>query len=290
MAGETTTTSLNDFVDTLLADAIFQLVRVAVMPPKVRRVSLIGFPGKAANFNKWDAIASSDVGAGSEGTDYTTNKQLSASTAAASVDEHLILSTITDLSRDSSVEDVEGGAGIILGNAMAAKLDDDLIGLFSGFTGNTVAGAGVTLLNDHIMQAIDALHIDNAPFPWYGVFYPTQIWGPKGFSGILETTAVANTAQPTPGAVRLQETGMLSQYAGIDIDWTPEIDPDVASGGDAAGGIFSKQAIGLADKGVLNVELERNATMRGFEIIIQGLWKEVEVVDNFGVYCLSDVA
>jgi len=289
MANESTTTSLNDFVDTLLADALFQLNRMGVMPSKVRRQSLLGFPGKAANFNKWDALASSDVQAGTEGTDYTTNKQLTSSTVAASVDEHLLMSVITDLSRDSSVEDVDGGAGIMLGNAMGAKLDDDLIALFSGFS-QTVAGAGVVIINDHIMQALQFLAAANAPGPYYGVFHPKQIWGPKGFSGILDATAVASNAQPTPAAQRMQETGQISSYAGIEIDYTPEIDPDVASGGDAAGGIFSKQAIGLADKGLFNVELERNASMRGHEIVVQGLWKEVEVVDTYGVYALTDVA
>jgi len=290
MANETTTTALNDFVDTMLADAIFQLVRVGVMPPKVRRISLVGFPGKAGNFNKWDAKASSDVQAGTEGTDYSTNLQVTSSTVAASVDEHLLMSVITDLSRDSSVEDVSGGIGITLGNAMGAKLDDDLIGLFSGFTGNTVAGAGVTLINDHIMQALELLHSDAAPGPFWGVFHPKQIWGPKGFSGILDTTAASSNAAATPLATRLQETGLISNYAGIGIDFTPEIDPDVASGGDAAGGIFSSQAIGLSDKGIMNVELERNASMRGYEIVVQGLWKEAEIVDNWGVYVLSDVA
>ena len=46
MANEITTTSLNDLVDTLLADAIFQFKRTGVMPSKVRRQSLLGFPGK----------------------------------------------------------------------------------------------------------------------------------------------------------------------------------------------------------------------------------------------------
>ncbi len=289
MANETTTTSLNDFVDTMLADALFQLKRVAVMPPKVRRVSLVGFPGKAANFNKWDALASSDVQSGTEGTDYSTNKQISSSTVAASVDEHLLMSSITDLSRESSVEDVDGGVGILLGNAMAAKLDDDLVGLFTGFS-NTVAGAGVTLINDHIMQALQVLHNANAPGPYYGVFHDKQIWGPKGFSGILDTTAAANPSQPTPTAARFQETGEISRYAGIGIDFSPEINPDVGSGGDAAGGIFSGMSIGLADKGVMNVEFERDASLRGYQIVVQGLWKEVEAVDGFGVYALSDVA
>ena len=84
MANETTTTTLNDFVDTLIAEALMQLIKVGVMPPKVNVKSLVGFPGKAVNFTKWDAIASSDVQSGTEGTAYTTNKSLSSSVVAAS--------------------------------------------------------------------------------------------------------------------------------------------------------------------------------------------------------------
>lgn len=289
MANESTTTSLTDFVDTLIAEAIMQLVRVGVMPPKVRRKSLVGFPGKAANFTKWDALASSDVQAGTEGTDYTTNKQLSSSAVSGTVDEHLLMSTITDLSRDSSVENVDDSAGILLGNAMSAKLDDDLVGLFSGFS-QTVAGAGTTLSYDHFTQARQLLANANAPGPYYFVGHDKQIWGPKGISGILDATAVSNNAQATPAANRFQETGEISRFAGYGIDYSSEINPDVSSGGDAAGAFFSQQAIGLVDKGFLNVELERNASMRGYEIVVQGLWKEVEVVDTYGVYALSDVA
>ncbi len=289
MANETTTTSLNDFVDTMIADAIAQLYKVGVMPSKVRRKSLLGFPGKSVSFTKWDQVGSGDVNSGTEGTDYTTNKSLTSSAVSATLDEHLIMSTITDLSADSSTENVGDGAGTLLGNAMAAKLDDDLVGLFSGFS-QSVAGAGTVLSHDHIMTSIQYLKSANAPGPFYGVFHPKQIWGPKGFSSLIDVSASANNAQPTPAAVRMQETGEISQYAGISIDYTNEIDDDVATGGDAAGGIFSPLAMGLVDKGFFNVELERNASLRGYEIVVQGLWKEAEVVDAYGVYCLSDVS
>lgn len=289
MANETTTTSLNDFVDILIADALMQLIKVGVMPNKMDIKSLVGFPGKQVNFTKWDALASSDVGSGTEGTAYTTNKELTSSVVNAAVDEHLIRATITNLAEDGTVENVEQGAGILLGNAVAAKLDDDCVGLFSGFS-QTVAGAGVTLTMDHIFQAIQYLRDANAPGPYWGVFHPKQIWGDKGFSGILDVSAVANNAQGTPAAARLQETGELSTIAGLGIDWSSEIDDDVASGGDAAGGIFSPMALGLAHKGLLNVMTQFDIDIRGYVLLIQGLWKEVEVVDTYGVYCLSDVS
>jgi len=289
MSNETTTTSLNDFVDTLIADAVVQLYKVGVMPPKVRNQNLLGFPGKSANFTKWDRVGSTDVGSGTEGTDYSTNKQLTSSVVSAEVDEHIIMSTITDLSEGSSVENVGQGAGTLLGNAMAAKLDDDLVGLFSGFS-QTVAGVNTTLAWDHIAQAIQYLASANAPKPYYGVFHPKQIWGPKGFSGMLDLTGVSNNAQPTDIARRMQETGEISQIAGIMVDWTTEINDDVASGGDAAGAIFSQMAMGLATKGILNVELQRDASLRGYEIVVTGLWKEIEIVDTWGVYALTDVA
>jgi len=288
MANETTTTSLNDLVDTMLADAIFQLKRTGVMPDKVRRASLLGFPGKQVNFNKWDALASSDVGSGTEGTDYTTNKQLTTSVVNAAVSEYLIMASITDLSRDSSVEDVDGGAGILLGNAMGAKLDDLLVSLFSGFS-QTVAGANTTLLADHVTAATQYLRNAAAPEPYYFVGHPKQIWGPRGLTGILDVSAVGSPARATPSAVQLAERGTIGSWGGFGIDWTPEIDDNVAAGGDAAGGFFSWQALGLADKGLLNFEVERNASLRGYELVVQMLAKEVEIVDTYGVYALSKV-
>lgn len=286
MANETTTTSLTELVDTFLTRGRFYFKKAGVMPNLVDRLSLIGFPGKAGNFNRWDAKASTDVQTGSEGTDYTTNLKIETSVAAGTVAEYLLMSVITDLARDSAIENVYDGVIQTLSNAMALKLDDTLVNMFSG--GDvSVAGAGVTLLLDHFNDATQLLENVGAPRPYAFVGHPKQIWGAKGLSGIFDASTI--NAASSAGESFIQ-SGIIGNLGGFSINWSTEINDDTATLGDAAGAFLSRDGLGLIDKGVFNVEIERNASMRGAEVVIQGLWKEVEIKGDRIVYALSDVA
>ena len=288
MANETTSTTLSDIVDTLIADAIFTFKQAGVMPGLVQVQSLLGFPGKAANFPKWDAWASADVAAGSEGTEYTTNKAVDTSVVSGTVAEKLLRTVIPKLAVDSATENVMAGIGAVMGNAMALKLDDDGVNLFGALDG-VVAGAGVTLSLDHFQDATRLLRVAGAPAPYNGVFSPKQINGAKGISSFFDASNVSNTSVSSI-AEDFATNGLTGRVAGINIFSSTEIDEDVATLGDAAGGIFSRQAIGLVHKGLLNTFLDASASYRGHILVLQGLWIYKEIVGSYGVYVLSDVA
>ena len=289
MANEITTTSLNDIVDTMIARAGFYFKKAGVLPPLVTRQTLLGFPGKAVDFPKWDAKASSDVQTGTEGGEYTTNLEITTSVVTATVAEYLLRSVISDLVRDSSTEDVYAGVGATLGNAMALKLDDTIVALFGSFS-QTVAGAATALALDHIFQAVQFLENAGSPRPYHGVWHPKQVWGPKGLSGIFDISAVSSAANANVISEQFVSTGVIGSVAGLTVNSTTEIDDNVGAGGDAAGAVFSARAIGLADKGLMNVKVEESAGYRGAIFVMQGLWKEVEINANDGVYALTDVS
>ena len=288
MANETTSTTLIDIVDTLIADAIFTFKQAGVMPGLVQVQSLLGFPGKAANFPKWDAWVSSDVAAGSEGNEFTTNKAVATSVVSGTVAEKLLRTVIPKLAVDSATENVMAGIGAVMGNAMALKLDDDGVNLFGALDG-VVAGAGVTLSLDHFQDATRLLRVAGAPSPYNGVFSPKQINGAKGISSFFDASNVSNTSVSSI-AEDFATNGLTGRVAGINIFSSTEIDEDVATLGDAAGGIFSRQAIGLVHKGLLNTFLDASASYRGHILVLQGLWIYKEIVGSYGVYVLSDVA
>jgi hypothetical protein len=86
-----------------------------------------------------------------------------------------------------------------------------------------------------------------------------------------------------------KQKGFVSNAFGINIMVSNQINEDVASGGDAAGGIWTKNAIGLNWKGI-TIEAQRNASLRGYELVCTGRWKAVELEDYWGCYFLSDVS
>ena len=195
-----------------------------------------------------------------------------------------------------SGDDVEGQAGPALGNAVAAKLDDDLVELGKSFS-QTECGAGTSLALSHIFGAMRQLRAAGSPFPYNLVLSPKQVWGAKGLIALTNDASVTGSnAKPLSllgnKGEEAMATGMIGSIAGFDVYWSDQIDEDVSSGGDAAGFAFSKGAVGLAigPEGLFRIETERNASFRSTEYVATGFWAETEIKDAFGVYILSDVS
>ena len=211
---------------------------------------------------------------------------------------------MSDLAVMGNADDLTGNVGQILGNAVAAKLDDDLVELGKGFS-NTESSAGTPLALSHLFGSMRQLRSAGAPFPYNLVLSPKQVWGAKGIISLLHNTALDTagssttdtaTARPlgllgTKGEEAIQ-TGMVGTFAGFNVYWSDQIDEDVSSQGDAAGFAFSKGAVGLAigPEGLFRIESERNASFRTTEYVAVGFWGQIEIKDAFGVYILTDVA
>ena len=203
-----------------------------------------------------------------------------------------------------NADDLVGNVGNILGNAVAAKLDDDLVDLGKSFS-QTECGAGSSLALSHIFGSMRQLRAAGAPFPYNLVLSPKQVWGGKGLISLTHNTALdtaGSSTTDTATAISIGllgskgeeaiNTGMVGNFAGFNVYWSDQIDEDVSSGGDAAGFAFSKGAVGLAigPEGLIRIETERNASFRSTEYVAVGFWGQVEIKDAFGVYILSDVS
>ena len=247
-------------------------------------------------FPDYSRIASSAAAATADGVDQGTVTSITTAARSATVSEHVIRADVSDLAVMGNSDNLTGNIGDIMGNAVAAKLDDDLVELGKSFS-QTECGASNALALSHIFGAMRQLRAAGAPFPYNLVLSPKQVWGPKGIISLLHDQAVTGSnAKPLSlmGAKgeEAMNVGMIGSIAGFNVYWSDQIDEDVSSGGDAAGFAFSKGAIGLAvgPEGLFRIETERNASFRTTEYVATGFWGEVEIKDSFGVYILSDVS
>tara|TARA_Y100000310_G_scaffold232018_1_gene234759 strand:+ start:180 stop:1061 length:882 start_codon:yes stop_codon:yes gene_type:complete len=277
-----------------IGDAVIAFNHVNVMYPLVT-VQQAAQGSNHVQFSDWTKLASSDVTAATQATT-TTAVAITTAARTATISEHVIASTVSDLVLMGSGDDVEGQAGPALGNAVAAKLDDDLVELGKGFS-QTEAAAGTALALSHIFGSMRQLRSAGAPMPYNLVLSPKQVWGSKGIISLLHDDAVtgSNSKPMSMMGNKGEEafsTGFVGSIAGFNVYWSDQIDEDVGSGGDAAGFAFSKGGVGLgvgAD-GLFRIAAERDEMLRATNYVATGFWGEIEIKDAYGVYILTDVS
>ena len=279
----------------IIGDAVIAFNHANVMYPLVTAKQTVK-GAITVQFPDYTKIASSSVDAVSDGADQSTVTSITTAARSATISEHVIRADVTDLAVMGNAEDLTGNVGRILGNAVAAKLDDDLVELGKTFS-QTESSAGTALALSHVFGAMRQLRAASAPFPYNLVLSPKQVWGSKGIISLLHDDAVTGSnAKPMSlmGAKgeEAMANGWVGSIAGFNVYWSDQIDENVGSGGDAAGFAFSKGAIGLGigANGLFRIESERNASFRSTEYVATGFWGQVEIKDAFGVYILTDVS
>ena len=285
-----------------IGDAVIAFNHVNVMYPLVT-VQQAAKGSNHVNFSDWTKLTSGNVTAATQATT-TTAVAITSAARTATVSEHVIASTVSDLVLMGSNDDIVGQAGTALGNAVAAKLDYDLVELGKGFS-QTECGAGTALALAHVFGAMRQLRAASAPMPYSLVLSPKQVWGAKGIISLLHNTALDTAGSSTTDTATARpigmmggkaeeafQTGFVGSIAGFDVYWSDQIDEDVGSGGDAAGFAMSKGGIGLGvgAEGLFRIASERDEMLRAVNYVATGFWGEIEVKDTFGVYVLTDVS
>jgi hypothetical protein len=285
-----------------IGDAVIAFNHSNVMYPLVT-VKQAARGSNHVQFSDWTKLTSSNVSAATQAT-ATTAVAITTAARTATVSEHVIESQVSDLVLMGSGDDVAGQAGPALGNAVAAKLDDDLVELGKSFS-QTECGAGSSLALSHVFGAMRQMRAAGAPMPYSLVLSPKQIWGSKGVISLLHNTALDTAGSSTTDTATARpigvlgskgeeafQTGYVGSIAGFNVYWSDQIDENVSSGGDAAGFSMSKGAVGLGvgAEGLFRIATQREESERMTKYVATGFWGEVEIKDAYGVYILSDVS
>tara|TARA_R110002096_G_scaffold304457_1_gene499418 strand:+ start:473 stop:1357 length:885 start_codon:yes stop_codon:yes gene_type:complete len=291
----TNTSTAAGLLGRTIGDAVIAFNHVNVMYPLVN-VQQASVGSNHVQFSDWTRLTAGNVTNATQATT-TTAVAITAGARTATVSEHVIASTVSDLVVMGGGGDISGQAGGILGNAVASQLDTDLTALGVSFA-QTECGAGTALALSHIFGAMRQLKSAGAPMPYNLVLSPKQVWGAKGIIGLLHNVSniASNTAVPVAvlgsKGDEAMSVGYVGSLAGFNVYWSDTIDEDIGSGGDAAGFAFSKGAIGLGvgSEGLFRLATERDEMLRATNYVATGFWGQVEVKDTHGVYILSDVS
>lgn len=194
---------------------------------------------------------------------------------------------LTDERVKSDPFNVRNDAAQDMGLAMATKMETDLLGDFSSFTGGTVGAAGTVITWNYLLAAEAQLKAQKAPYPYFVALSPFQ-WAPLAKAASIAATSAANNA--APDLLNELNRGMffVKQVGGLFIYTTANITSD--GNDDAVGGMWSRDAIAMDIRTQPYIEPERDASRRGTELNMSatyghGVWRP-----TFGIKLLFDNA
>ena len=272
MANETTSSTLSELYTEIVAEAQFVATEQSIMRNLVRNYQITG-GGKSVEVPIYSAISAAAV---AEATDLS-NTAVDPSSATITASEVGVLTTLTDLARNSAPRNVAADIGRLFGEGIAKKQDQDLIALFDGFS--TTLGDGTTAISAaSVFNALSTLRANSLPINECAVvLHPKIAYDLK--ANLTNTFANANANDLANEALR---QGFVGRLAGMPVFETANMS-NTGTAGDYKGGAFHRDAIALAEMQGLKVETQRDASLRADEIVATAVYGVGEIHDTYGV-------
>lgn len=269
-----------DLFANIVQEAIFTAQERSVLVPLCSIYDISATAGKTIQVPVYPVVSAAAL---TEGTDITDDANVNPTAKTITASEYGVLAVVTDLMKESAGRNVAADIGRMLGEAIAKKQDETIAALFTGFS-REVGAAGSELTVELLFQAAAKLRAANAPGQFAGVFTPEAMYNLKK----VLTQAGYNTnanALSMVGEDALR-AGFVGTVAGINLFESTVITPD--GGGDITGAVFAPQALGVALKKGLTIEVQRDASLRADEIVATATWGVGELVDNYGCAVIVD--
>lgn len=276
MAGSTTTT-LNDLLPSIVAEAMFVASERSIMRGLVKNYSLSAGQGKTVTVPRYPVQTAAALTEGDE----ISNTAVSTDGATLTVATNAIRTMVTDLSVAASASNVVADLGRLFGESIARKMDVDLMALFDGFSTALGDGTG-NLAPADIFNAVTKLKIAGVPTDGVVcVLHPAIAYDLKAALTTTGNTAFAAGAFGDVANEAMRQ-GFVGQLAGIPIYESANM-ANTGTAGDFKGAVFHRDALGLAMIGDIQIETQRRASYLGTDVIAYCHYGVGEVYDGYGV-------
>ena len=274
-----TTTSLNDLLPSIVQEALFVASERSIMRGLVKNYTLPAQSGKTVTVPIYPLQTAAGL---TEGTEASPSA-VSTSSAVLTVAEVGIATQISDLARLSSATNVVADVGRLFGEAIARKIDLDLTALFTGFTTNVVGSANIAAISANItaadvFKAVAKLRQSGVPSnDIVCVLSPAVAYD-------LKANLTNTFANPNAGMAQNEAmiAGYVGQLAGLAIYESANL-ANTGTAGDYVGGVFHRDALGLALLQDIRIETQRNALLRGDDLVASAIYGVGTLYEGYGV-------
>lgn len=284
MAGSTSVT-LNDLLPTIVQEAMFVANERSIMRGLVKNYSLAPAQGKTIQVPIYPVQTAASL---TEGDDFN-NTAVSTDVATFSVGQVGLMTMVTDLAVQASASNVVADLGKLFGEAIARKIDQDLMAKFAEFTTNTVGSSSTTITAALVMQAVTKLRAAAVPSEGIvAVLHPNIAYDLK--SALTSQGNVVFTAGAYGDvANEAMRMGYVGQLFGVPVFESANV-PLVAGGaaGDYLGGIFHRDALGFGLMRDITIETQRRARAIGTDVVASAMYGVGTVYEQYGVNATFD--
>jgi N4-gp56 family major capsid protein len=196
--------------------------------------------------------------------------------------EHVVAHRITDMLQGSAQGNVLAQLGDQAGRAIAESVDTMLFSKFASLTEGG-PGAGAELTVDHILKAAATLRSRKLVGPFYAVVNPLQAYQLKKELAITSgASALSNLGN------QILTAGYIGTIAGVQIFESGLVAID--GSGDSVGAVFAPSAFGLAARGTIALETQRQAAARATDLVLTAQAGAQIIMPTHGLKLTADAA
>ena len=278
----TNTTTLNDLLPSIVAEALFVASERSIMRGLVRNYTLSAGQGKTVTVPIYPKQTAAAL---TEGT-APSFTAISTDGATLTVSEVGLTAQISDLAIMASSSNVISDIGRLFGEAIARKMDTDLLALANSLS-VTVGGVSTTGTPALLFQAIAKLRAQgyDTANDCAIVLHPNVAYD---IASTLTSTFAAPASMVGNDALRNGFMGMLGGVPVYQSSLVAQSSASSNASGDYANLIMHRDAFGLAMMQDIKIESQREATKRGFDLVGSAIYGVGELYDAAGVCGIFD--
>lgn len=238
---------------------------------------------KSMTIPKIGAVTAEDL---TDGQDMTDSQEIGMTTASLTTAEVGLKFIVTDKLVRQSSPSVFGMIGRQAGDAMARKVDDDIIALFTALNSATTLGVDtVNLKPVNLGACISHAKAKKFPSPIACVHHPNAVYY---LTSMLTVSPGTTYPIPTGFAMDLLKDFWAITISGVGVFQDGNIDLNTSTSG--YGAIFSKSAMCIIQSKAPTTERERDASLRAYEVVTVSDYGVFELDDGYGAPMLYAMA
>ena len=275
----TNTTTLNDLLPAITAEALFVASEKSIMRGLVRNYTLSPGNGKTVTVPIYPRQTATSL------TEAVASNQVAVSTSGAilTVAEVGLYATVSDLAMMASASNVVADLGRLFGEAIARKMDTDLLSNVASLNAG-VGGGAVTATPALIFQAIAKLRAQG-----YDTSNDCAIVLHPNIAYDVASTLTSTFAAPASAIGNSAlENGFMGMLGGVPVYQSSLVNVAAGAAGDYNCVVFHKDAFGLAMMQDVKIETQRQAAARAFDIVGSAIYGQGILYNNAGVYAQFD--